>query len=80
MVSARSPSSARTSPRAATTCCGCATARRSSSWASSRAGRLQGLVAAPPDLTSYKEMLVTREPSSTPKQPTQIVLQGSLSG
>jgi hypothetical protein len=46
----------------------------------SSAGRLQGLVAAPPDLTSYQEMLVTREPSSTPKQPTKVVLQGSLSG
>jgi hypothetical protein len=44
------------------------------------AGRLQGLVAAPSDLTAYKEMLVTREASSTPKQPTQVVLQGSLTG
>jgi hypothetical protein len=44
------------------------------------AGRLQGLVGAPPDLTSYKEMLVSREPSSTPKQPTQIVLRGALAG
>jgi hypothetical protein len=44
------------------------------------AGRLQGLVGAPPDLTSYKEMLITREPSSTPKQPTQVVLRGSLAG
>jgi hypothetical protein len=44
------------------------------------AGRLQGLVGAPSDLTAYKEMLVTREASSTPKQPTQIVLQGSLTG
>jgi Sigma-70, region 4 len=44
------------------------------------AGRLQGLVGAPSDLTSYKEMLVSREPSSSPKQPTQIVLRGSLGG
>ena len=43
-------------------------------------GRLQGLVAAPSDLASYKEMLVTRERSSTPKQPTTIVLKGSLGG
>jgi hypothetical protein len=43
-------------------------------------GRLQGLVAAPSDLASYKELLVTREPGSTPKQPTTIVLKGSLSG
>ena len=43
-------------------------------------GRLQGLVAAPSNLASYKEMLVTRERSSTPKQPTTIVLKGSLSG
>jgi hypothetical protein len=43
-------------------------------------GRLQGLVAAPADLTSYKQMLVSREPSSTPKQPTAIILQGSLTG
>jgi hypothetical protein len=43
-------------------------------------GRLQGLVAAPDDLNSYKEMLVSREPSSTPKQPTSIILQGSLTG
>jgi hypothetical protein len=44
------------------------------------AGRLQGLVGAPSDLATYKEMLVTREPSNTPKQPTEIVLQGSLTG
>ncbi|MES1193312.1 MAG: sigma-70 region 4 domain-containing protein [Solirubrobacterales bacterium] len=43
-------------------------------------GRLQGLVAAPSDLASYKEMLVTREASSTPKQPSTIVLKGSLGG
>ena len=43
-------------------------------------GRLQGLVAAPADLSSYKEMLVTREASSTPKRPTSIILQGSLTG
>jgi hypothetical protein len=43
-------------------------------------GRLQGLVTAPSDLSSYKEMLVTREAGSTPKQPTTIILKGSLSG
>jgi hypothetical protein len=43
-------------------------------------GRLQGLVAAPSDLTSYKDILVSREPSSAPKQPTAIVLQGLLTG
>jgi Sigma-70, region 4 len=44
------------------------------------AGRLQGLVGAPSDLATYKEMLVTREASSTPKQPTSVILQGSLTG
>jgi hypothetical protein len=43
-------------------------------------GRLQGLVAAPSDLSSYKEILVSREPSNAPKSPTSIVLQGSLNG
>jgi hypothetical protein len=43
-------------------------------------GRLQGLVAAPSDLASYQEMLVTREASSTPKQPTAVILKGSLGG
>jgi hypothetical protein len=43
-------------------------------------GRLQGLVAAPSDLASYKEMLVTREASSTPKQPTSVILKGSIGG
>ena len=42
------------------------------------AGRLQGLVLAPSDLSSYKEILVSRESSSTPKQPTAIVLQGKI--
>jgi hypothetical protein len=46
----------------------------------SNKGRLQGLVAAPSDLTSYKQMLVSREASSTPKQPTNVILQGSLTG
>jgi Sigma-70, region 4 len=43
-------------------------------------GKLQGLVEAPSDLTSYKEMLITRETSSTPKAPTTIILKGSLTG
>jgi len=43
-------------------------------------GRLQGLVAAPSDLAGYQELLVTRETSSTPKQPTSVVLKGSLGG
>jgi hypothetical protein len=43
-------------------------------------GKLQGLVAAPSDLSTYKEILVSREPSSAPKQPTAIVLQGNLTG
>src|SRR4051794_28770197 len=43
-------------------------------------GKLQGLVAAPSDLSSYRDMLISREPSSTPKQPTTIVLQGQLKG
>jgi hypothetical protein len=43
-------------------------------------GRLQGLVAAPTDLDSYKEMLVSREASSTPKRPTNIILRGSTTG
>ncbi|HWH94699.1 MAG TPA: sigma factor-like helix-turn-helix DNA-binding protein [Baekduia sp.] len=43
-------------------------------------GRLQGLVGAPSDLKSYAEMLVTREPDSTPKAPTAIILRGSMTG
>lgn len=43
-------------------------------------GRLQGLVEAPSDFGSYKEMLVSRESSSTPKAPTAIILKGSLTG
>jgi hypothetical protein len=43
-------------------------------------GRLQGLVLAPSDLSSYKEMLVTREASSTPKSPSTVILKGSLTG
>lgn len=43
-------------------------------------GRLQGLVEAPSDYASYKEMLVSREASSTPKAPSTIVLKGSLTG
>jgi hypothetical protein len=43
-------------------------------------GRLQGLVAAPSDLASYNEMLVTREPGKAPKTPTTIILKGSLTG
>jgi hypothetical protein len=42
-------------------------------------GRLQGLVAAPTDLDTYNEIVVSREPSSTPKQPTNVVLAGKLS-
>jgi hypothetical protein len=41
-------------------------------------GKLQGLVEAPSDLASYNEMLVTREASDSPKQPTTIVLQGTI--
>jgi hypothetical protein len=43
-------------------------------------GRLQGLVAAPSDFDSYNELLVSREPSSKPTQPTNIVLQGRRTG
>jgi hypothetical protein len=43
-------------------------------------GRLQGLVAAPGDLAQYKEVLVSREAGTSPKQPTDVVLQGALSG
>ena len=43
-------------------------------------GRLQGLVNAPSDLASYSDMLVTRETSSTPKAPSTIILQGSITG
>ena len=43
-------------------------------------GRLQGLVAAPSDLTSYKELLVTREASSTPKTPSATILKGLIDG
>lgn len=41
-------------------------------------GRLQGLVAAPSDLNTYNEILVSREPSSTPKSPTKVVLTGKI--
>ena len=44
-----------------------------------RQGQL-GLVEAPSDLTAYKEMLISREASSTPKAPTTIILKGSLTG
>jgi hypothetical protein len=43
-------------------------------------GRLQGLVPAPSDFSSYREMLVTREPSSTPKTPSTIILKGTIGG
>jgi hypothetical protein len=43
-------------------------------------GKLQGLVEAPSDYASFKEMLVSREASSTPKAPTKIILKGSLTG
>lgn len=43
-------------------------------------GRLQGLVEAPSDLASYKQMIVSRETSSTPKAPTKVILKGSLTG
>jgi hypothetical protein len=43
-------------------------------------GRLQGLVPAPSDFSSYREMLVTREPSSTPKTPSTIILKGAIGG
>jgi hypothetical protein len=43
-------------------------------------GKLQGIVAAPSDLSNYTEMLVTREASSTPKTPSAILLQGQLKG
>jgi hypothetical protein len=43
-------------------------------------GKLQGIVAAPNDLANYKEMLVSREASSTPKAPSAIVMQGQLKG
>ncbi|WP_187368856.1 sigma factor-like helix-turn-helix DNA-binding protein [Baekduia soli] len=43
-------------------------------------GRLQGLVAAPSDLASYTEILVSREPGSKPTRPTAVVLTGKLTG
>ncbi|HEU4976091.1 MAG TPA: sigma factor-like helix-turn-helix DNA-binding protein [Baekduia sp.] len=43
-------------------------------------GRLQGLVLAPSDLSRYRELLVSREQSSKPSEPTTVVLQGSLKG
>jgi hypothetical protein len=43
-------------------------------------GKLQGIVAAPDDLAGYTDMLVSREASSKPKQPTAIVLQGKVKG
>jgi hypothetical protein len=43
-------------------------------------GRLQGLVLAPSDLKDYSEVLVSREASSKPAEPTSVVLRGSLKG
>lgn len=43
-------------------------------------GRLQGLQRAPSDLGQYREVLITREQSDSPKTPTNVVLQGSLQG
>ena len=44
--------------------------------------RAASRASSPPPATSpsYQEMLVTREPSSTPKQPTTIILKGSIGG
>jgi hypothetical protein len=41
-------------------------------------GRLQGLVAAPDDLTKFKQLVVTRERIDQPKRPGTIVLQGQI--
>lgn len=41
-------------------------------------GRLQGLKLAPSDLGDYREVLITREQSDSPKTPTNVVLRGTL--
>jgi hypothetical protein len=41
-------------------------------------GRLQGLVAAPEDMSKYKQIVVTRERGDQPKRPGTIVLRGPI--
>ncbi|HEY4093900.1 MAG TPA: sigma factor-like helix-turn-helix DNA-binding protein [Baekduia sp.] len=43
-------------------------------------GKLQGLVQAPSDLSSYKDILVSREAGDSPKTPSTIILQGNVTG
>jgi hypothetical protein len=43
-------------------------------------GKLQGIVAAPTDLSSYTTMLITRESSSSPRTPSATVLSGQIRG
>jgi Sigma-70, region 4 len=43
-------------------------------------GKLQGIVAAPTDLTSYTDMIISRESSSSPRTPTTVVLTGRFRG
>jgi Sigma-70, region 4 len=43
-------------------------------------GRLSTAGALPPNASHYKQLLVTRETGSKPRQPGTIVLQGALSG
>lgn len=43
-------------------------------------GKLQGIVGAPANLSTYTDMIVSREASSSPKAPTAVVLTGKLKG
>jgi hypothetical protein len=43
-------------------------------------GKLQGIVAAPTNLSTYTDMIVSREASSSPRAPTAVVLTGRIRG
>jgi hypothetical protein len=43
-------------------------------------GKLQGIVAAPDNLSTYTDMLISRESSSSPRTPTTVVLTGRIRG
>lgn len=43
-------------------------------------GKLQGIVAAPDNLSAYTDMIISRESSSSPRTPTTVVLTGRIRG
>jgi hypothetical protein len=43
-------------------------------------GKLQGIVAAPDNLSTYTDMIISRESSSSPRTPTNVVLTGRFRG